>query len=366
MAEPRELAGGLTADPTASAPRVEPRAPVGTAGPGGFTPSVDDAELTPTERRLLADLFAIVEEHAEETAMPVDRDRVVEAFLFACRHHADQRRKSGEEFIIHPVGVAKICAGLRPRHRDAVRGAAARHGRGHDRRARARSASSSATRSPRSSTASRSSTGITFTSRDEAQAENYRKMMVAMATRHPGHPHQARRPPAQHAHDRRAAEAEADRQGHARPWRSTRRSRTASASTRSSGSWRTSRSPPCTRASTRRSRAWSTSSATSASTTSRAAGADAARRSSTRSGIERRDLRAGQALLLDLLEDDPQGPRVQRDLRPHGDARDRRLGQGLLRRGRRDPLALEAAARPLQGLRSRCRSSTCTSRCTRR
>jgi len=36
-----------------------------------------------------------------------------DAFVFACEHHADQRRKSGEEFITHPVGVAKICAGLR-------------------------------------------------------------------------------------------------------------------------------------------------------------------------------------------------------------------------------------------------------------
>ena len=63
-----------------------------------------------------------------------------------------------------------------------------------------------------------------------------------------------------------------------------------------------------------------------------------------------RDLRPRQALLLDLLEDDQEGPRVQRDLRPHGDARDRRLGQGLLRRGRRHPLAVEAAARALQGL----------------
>ena len=68
-------------------------------------------------------------------------------------------------------------------------------------------------------------------------------------------------------------------------------------------------------------------------------------------GIARPDLRPRQALLFDLLEDDPQGPRVQRDLRPHGDARDRRLGEGLLRRGRRHPLAVEAAARALQGLR---------------
>ena len=60
---------------------------------------------------------------------------------------------------------------------------------------------------------------------------------------HPGHPDQARRPPAQHAHDRRDAQAEADREGARRRSRSTRRSRTASASTRSSGSSRTSRSP---------------------------------------------------------------------------------------------------------------------------
>ena len=45
--------------------------------------------------------------------MPIDRERVEEAFVYACVHHADQRRRSGEDFIIHPVGVAKICAGMR-------------------------------------------------------------------------------------------------------------------------------------------------------------------------------------------------------------------------------------------------------------
>ena len=64
-----------------------------------------------------------------------------------------------------------------------------------------------------------------------------------------------------------------------------------------------------------------------------------------------RDLRPRQALLLDLHEDDEEGPRVQRDLRPHRDAGHRRLGQGLLRRDRRHPLPLEAAARAFQGLR---------------
>jgi GTP diphosphokinase / guanosine-3',5'-bis(diphosphate) 3'-diphosphatase len=70
-------------------------------------------DLTTLERELLADLFAIIEEHAEEVAEPVDRAAVVQAFVFACEHHADQRRESGEDFITHPVGVAKICAGMR-------------------------------------------------------------------------------------------------------------------------------------------------------------------------------------------------------------------------------------------------------------
>src|SRR5262249_21122310 len=71
------------------------------------------AVLTETERGLLSDLFAIVEEHADQTAVPVDRERVEQAFIYACEHHADQRRRSGEEFIVHPVSVAKICAGMR-------------------------------------------------------------------------------------------------------------------------------------------------------------------------------------------------------------------------------------------------------------
>ena len=43
----------------------------------------------------------------------MDRELVERAFVFACERHADQRRASGEDFIVHPVGVAKICAGMR-------------------------------------------------------------------------------------------------------------------------------------------------------------------------------------------------------------------------------------------------------------
>ena len=69
--------------------------------------------LSATERRLLSDLFAIVSEHASDSAVEIDRERVQDAFVFACEHHAAQRRKSGEDFIVHPVGVARICAGMR-------------------------------------------------------------------------------------------------------------------------------------------------------------------------------------------------------------------------------------------------------------
>src|SRR3954452_15575643 len=57
--------------------------------------------LTEFEARLLGDLFAIVEEHAEDSIVQIDKTEVENAFLFACEHHADQRRKSGEDFIVH-------------------------------------------------------------------------------------------------------------------------------------------------------------------------------------------------------------------------------------------------------------------------
>ena len=80
-------------------------------------------------------------------------------------------------------------------------------------------------------------------------------------------PDQARRPPAQHAHDRVPGQAEAAAEGARRRSRSTRRSRTGSGSTSSSGSSRTSPSRRSIRASTRRSRRWSASAAPTARST---------------------------------------------------------------------------------------------------
>src|SRR5271155_1994268 len=138
-------------------------------------------DLNEFERRLLGDLFAIVSEHAADAAIEIDRTRVEDAFVFACEHHADQRRKSGEDFITHPVGVARICAGMRLDTETLC--AALLHDTVED-----TSASIEEVRERFGDEISgvvdgvTKLTGISFQSHDEAQAENYRKMMVAMAT----------------------------------------------------------------------------------------------------------------------------------------------------------------------------------------
>jgi GTP diphosphokinase / guanosine-3',5'-bis(diphosphate) 3'-diphosphatase len=48
------------------------------------SPPDERLDLNEFERRLLGDLFAIVSEHAEDSAVEIDRDRVRDAFVFAC------------------------------------------------------------------------------------------------------------------------------------------------------------------------------------------------------------------------------------------------------------------------------------------
>jgi guanosine-3',5'-bis(diphosphate) 3'-pyrophosphohydrolase len=177
-------AATATPPPTAPAPprrRPPERRPVGVVQHPERHGLVERADLTKTETRLLSDLFAIVEEHATAAAAPIDRDAVRAAFVFACEHHADQRRKSGEEFISHPVGVAKICAGLRLDTETLC--AALLHDTVEDTSASLEEVEEKFGDEISSLVDGVTKlTGITFQSRDEAQAENYRKMMVAMAS----------------------------------------------------------------------------------------------------------------------------------------------------------------------------------------
>ncbi len=111
---------------------------------------------------------------------PIDRAEVSRAFTFACRHHADQKRQSGDEFITHPIGVARICVGMSLDTPTLC--AALLHDTVED--------TSASLEQIREEFGERVAelvdgvtklTEITFESRDERQAENYRKMMVAMA-----------------------------------------------------------------------------------------------------------------------------------------------------------------------------------------
>jgi guanosine-3',5'-bis(diphosphate) 3'-pyrophosphohydrolase len=144
-------------------------------------PAGPSDRLSDGERMLLGDLFAVVEEHADAAAEPVDRAKVEQAFVFACERHADQRRASGDDFIVHPVSVAKICAGMRLD--TATLCAALLHDTVED-----TSASLDEVRAEFGDEVAQlvdgvtKLTGITFQSRDDRQAENYRKMMVAMAS----------------------------------------------------------------------------------------------------------------------------------------------------------------------------------------
>jgi GTP pyrophosphokinase len=111
----------------------------------------------------------------------IDRAAVERAFDFACDRHADQVRYSGDEFITHPVGVAQVCAGMRLDTETLC--AALLHDTVED-----TSASLDDVREEFGEEIAQlvdgvtKLTGMSFESRDERQAENYRKMMVAMAT----------------------------------------------------------------------------------------------------------------------------------------------------------------------------------------
>ncbi len=179
QARPEDVRAERTTDADVAAPQTH--GAVDAADPRRAPAPLPRLNLSEPERRLLADLFAIVSEHAADSSVEIDRARVQDAFVFACEHHADQRRKSGEDFIVHPVGVARICASMRLDTETLC--AALLHDTVED-----TSASIEEVRERFGEEIAAivdgvtKLTGITFQSHDEAQAENYRKMMVAMAT----------------------------------------------------------------------------------------------------------------------------------------------------------------------------------------
>ncbi len=132
-----------------------------------------------TERHhehLVSELIASI-----ETYNPgVDKELIRRAFAYSERAHRGQVRRSGEEFINHPWGVAQICAQL---HLDEQTIAAALlHDVVED-----TSTDLDELRAEFGPEIAQLVEGVTkltrirFQSREQAEAENYRKMIVAMA-----------------------------------------------------------------------------------------------------------------------------------------------------------------------------------------
>ncbi|MBD0330995.1 MAG: HD domain-containing protein, partial [Thermoleophilia bacterium] len=110
----------------------------------------------------------------------IDRDLILRAFRYAAQAHEGQRRRSGEDFIVHPVSVARICAELRQDEQTIA--AALLHDVAED-----TEADVDEIRAEFGDEVAHLVDGVTkltrisFQSREQAEAENYRKMIVAMA-----------------------------------------------------------------------------------------------------------------------------------------------------------------------------------------
>src|SRR5437764_1403613 len=127
-------------------------------------------------QQLLGELLAELDGYGGE----LDRDLVVRAFRFAAKAHEGQQRRSGEPFIMHPVGVAKICAELRLDEQTLA--AALLHDVVED-----TDTPVALVRDEFGPEIAQLVDGVTkltrvqFQSREQAEAENYRKMVVAMS-----------------------------------------------------------------------------------------------------------------------------------------------------------------------------------------
>jgi guanosine-3',5'-bis(diphosphate) 3'-pyrophosphohydrolase len=127
-------------------------------------------------QELIDELIAAVAAYNPE----VDRDLIRRAFLFAANAHEGQQRRSGEDFVLHPWGAAKICAQLRLD--DETIAAALLHDVVEDTDAELEDV-----RAEFGDEVAKLVEGVTkltrvqFQSREQAEAENYRKLIVAMA-----------------------------------------------------------------------------------------------------------------------------------------------------------------------------------------
>ena len=278
----------------------------------------------------------------------VDRDLIRRAYAYADGQHRSQLRDSGEPFITHPLGCARICAGLGLDGTAVV--AALLHDTVEDTGATLEEIEA-AFGNEVAAARGRGHQALQDPLREQGGPPG-RELPQADrldVERHPRAGGQARRPPPQHADARLHDEAEADPEGEG----DARGLRAPGAPPRDPLAQVGARGPRVRDAAPQalqRDPADGQPAAARPRGVHRGGRPDPPRAAGRRGDHRRRDHRACQALLFDLRQDDPEGQGVQRDLRPHRDAGARGLGEGLLRGRRHHPQPLEAPARALQGL----------------
>jgi GTP diphosphokinase / guanosine-3',5'-bis(diphosphate) 3'-diphosphatase len=133
-------------------------------------------EVSEQHQDLVDELLSQVEAYKPD----VDRDLLTRAFRFAANAHEGQQRRSGEEFIHHPYGAARICAELELDEQTIA--AALLHDVVED-----TDVDIKELRSEFGDEVAKLVEGVTkltriqFQTREHAEAENYRKMITAMA-----------------------------------------------------------------------------------------------------------------------------------------------------------------------------------------
>ena len=152
---------------------------MGAEGPVHYTVDMATVQRSPEAVRhdhLLQELLGQVSSYNSK----LDVDLIRRAFDFACDQHAGQLRKSGEDFIHHPWSTAQVCAGMKLD--SSTIAAALMHDVIED-----TDADLEQVRELFGDEVALLVEGVTklskinFASREQAQAENYRKMVMAMA-----------------------------------------------------------------------------------------------------------------------------------------------------------------------------------------
>ena len=108
---PADQSGAEAAEKTPAVPVVAPAAPVkpATAPPAAATQN----EIPPEEMAQLSARFERLLEHVQKNRANDDVGLIRRSWEFCVGHHKNQRRASGEPYIIHPIAVAEVLAEMK-------------------------------------------------------------------------------------------------------------------------------------------------------------------------------------------------------------------------------------------------------------